>query len=100
MKAPRTLSGAMSVGIVSVDVVTLQEFLNDSGYVVAPAGAGSPGNETTYFGQGTANALKRFQEAHASELITPYGLTRASGAVDQATLRKINQMLNDDSDEQ
>lgn len=52
----------LSKGMSSPDVKVIQEILNlDKRTVVATIGAGSPGNETTYFGVGTREALKRFQ---------------------------------------
>jgi hypothetical protein len=46
------------------DVKALQKFLNDKGYTVALVGAGSPGNETNYFGTLTRSALIEFQKAN------------------------------------
>ena len=55
-------------GLSGEDVLTLQRLLNTNGYTVASTGAGSSGNETTYFGPATENAVIRFQIAHG---ITP-----------------------------
>ena len=46
------------------DVLTLQEYLNAHGYVIAQAGAGSPGHETTLFGLLTRKAVQKFQKDH------------------------------------
>lgn len=46
------------------DVRRLQEFLNASGYVVSTDGAGSLGNESSYFGALTRKALASFQAAN------------------------------------
>ncbi len=43
------------------DVKALQKYLNIKGYTVSKNGPGSLGNETTYFGLLTRNALIRFQ---------------------------------------
>ncbi|CAN5746603.1 hypothetical protein BH11PAT2_BH11PAT2_01170 [soil metagenome] len=55
-------------GSVGNDVLALQKFLNANGYVVATAGAGSAGSETTSFAARTRSALAKFQSANA---ITP-----------------------------
>lgn len=53
----------LRLGIVGADVQGLQRFLNANGFVVALSGAGSPGNETTYFGRATQAAVLKFQLA-------------------------------------
>ena len=53
----------MGLGTVSASVKTLQRVLNAIGFEVAASGPGSPGKETTRFGQATSNALKRYQES-------------------------------------
>ena len=81
------LSGASAVfardlqlGSTGADVKELQIYLNTHGYPVATAGAGSPGNETTYFGSATRAALARFQSAHdVAPAVGYFGpLTRAA----------------------
>ena len=69
----------LKVGMRGEDVRLLQQFLNIHGFTVASSGAGSLGNETTYFGVATSRALAKFQEAHTAEILTPNGLTRGSG---------------------
>lgn len=54
----------LTVGSTGPDVITLQKFLNTRGYVVATAGAGSPGMETSYFGPLTRSAVSRYQAAN------------------------------------
>ena len=44
------------------DVQMLQQFLNTKGFLVSQTGPGSPGNETTYFGVKTWQALVNFQK--------------------------------------
>ncbi|MBC7981909.1 peptidoglycan-binding protein [Candidatus Parcubacteria bacterium] len=58
----------LTIGATGSDVVALQRFLNTNGFTVASSGAGSRGNESSYFGQATAEALARFQ---ASKGIAP-----------------------------
>lgn len=51
------------LGVEDPEVKELQKFLNEQGFKVAWWGNGSPGNETTYFGNLTQKALQKFQAA-------------------------------------
>jgi peptidoglycan hydrolase-like protein with peptidoglycan-binding domain len=51
----------MQLGYSGPCVRTLQTILNARGFIVSTTGAGSPGNETNYFGPATTNALARYQ---------------------------------------
>jgi hypothetical protein len=51
----------LSLGMEHPQVLVLQKLLNEKGYVVAPDGPGSPGNETQKFGSLTRAAVKKFQ---------------------------------------
>jgi peptidoglycan hydrolase-like protein with peptidoglycan-binding domain len=60
-------------------VMTLQQILNRSGFVIAPSGPGAPGSETSYFGAMTREAVRKFQCAKGiacdgSESTSGYGL--------------------------
>lgn len=75
-----TFSRNLTVGSRGADVMDLQKTLNAAGFTIAASGAGSVGNETTYFGPATRAALAKFQ---ASKGISPavgyFGpLTRAN----------------------
>lgn len=72
------------------DVKRLQEYLNTHGFIVAETGVGSPGHETELFGVNTEIALKKFQEANAEILLTPFGLTTGTGFLGEATRALIN----------
>ncbi len=48
-------------GFRDAQVIELQKFLNARGYVIAATGPGSPGQETSYFGKKTRDALARLQ---------------------------------------
>ncbi|MES2994650.1 MAG: peptidoglycan-binding protein [Patescibacteria group bacterium] len=58
----------LELGSQGEDVRALQKYLNTHGFPVAGTGAGSSGNETTYFGNATRAALILFQKAKG---ITP-----------------------------
>ncbi|MFT5036675.1 MAG: hypothetical protein ACI9VM_000238 [Candidatus Azotimanducaceae bacterium] len=75
------------------DIRQLQIFLSSQGFIVANSGSGAPGNESTFFGQKTADALKRFQEEYAAEILTPLNLSLGTGNLGVSTIAKINQLL-------
>ena len=52
----------LKVGTKGSDVKLLQQLLNKKGFVIIKKGAGSPGNESTVFGQKTKLAVIRFQK--------------------------------------
>jgi hypothetical protein len=57
-----------SLGNQAADIKLLQHFLNMNGFTVAATGPGSLGNETTFFGRATFNALSRFQRAYRTSI--------------------------------
>lgn len=65
----------------------LQKQLNAKGYVVATSGAGSVGNESTYFGGLTRVALARYQAA--------MGISPAAGYFGPVTRARLNASCTD-----
>jgi uncharacterized delta-60 repeat protein len=60
---PYVFTRDLTIRSVGEDVRQLQRLLNAQGFFVAQTGAGSTGNETTFFGGLTRSALARFQAA-------------------------------------
>jgi len=82
-----TFTRNLSLGASGSDVKCLQAILNQSADTqVAASGAGSPGNETTYFGSLTQAAVVKFQTKNA---ISP-----AAGYVGPITRAKLNDILS------
>jgi len=72
------------------DVKQLQIYLNTHGFIIAPDGPGSPGNETERYGAATYDAISRFQEAYERELLVPLGLTKGYGYFGPSTRKYVN----------
>ncbi|MCX6718056.1 MAG: peptidoglycan-binding domain-containing protein [Candidatus Staskawiczbacteria bacterium] len=70
------------------DVKCLQNFLKNLGADIYPEGL-----VTGNFGSLTKNAVIKFQEKYASEILIPSGLTKGTGYVGPATRAKINKIL-------
>lgn len=78
------LPRSLSLGMSGEDVRSLQRILNAQGFLVAASGAGSPGNESSYFGTKTQAALRRFQCA-AMSLCSGSAATNGWGMADERT---------------
>jgi len=83
----------LELGDEGEDVKLLQKFLNDNHFTVARGGAGAPGEETTYFGKRTQNALVRFQDVHADVILVPLGLKKGTGYFGTSTRDYVNSLL-------
>ena len=76
--APAVCSGVsftrnLTVGSTGADVKCFQALMNANGYQLASSGAGSPGNETSYFGPRTLGAVQKLQAAQGWAIATQVG---------------------------
>lgn len=85
-----TFTRSLTLGSVGIDVKMLQIFLNTHNFIITTTGPGSPGNESTYFGALTKQALIRYQNANRSTILTPAGLTQGTGFFGASTMRVVN----------
>lgn len=82
----------LKLGMSGEDVRILQLFLNKQGFTLASDGMGSPGNETNYFGYRTYNALIKFQEVYASDILLPIRLTKGTGVFAELSQKKVQEI--------
>ena len=61
------------------DIMNIQKYMNANGFAVSATGAGSPGNETSYFGSRTKAAVVAWQNANAAAVLAPVGLSAGTG---------------------
>ncbi|OHA68454.1 MAG: hypothetical protein A3A27_01535 [Candidatus Wildermuthbacteria bacterium RIFCSPLOWO2_01_FULL_47_18] len=76
------------LGMRGSEVRCLQEFLKNQGAQVYPEGL-----VTGYFGVLTRQAVMRFQEKYAAEILTPLGFQRGTGYIGVLTRAKMNALL-------
>ncbi len=75
------------------NVLVLQRFLNtDPDTIVSNSGFGSEGNETDYFGPLTKDAVIRFQNKYADEILRPIDLDYGTGFVGLKTRAWLNSL--------
>ena len=85
----------LKVGSSGPDVLALQKLLNAyPDTLIADAGAGSPGNESDWFGSLTKAAVITFQEKYADEILAPVGLSKGTGTVGPSTRAKLNALCS------
>ncbi len=88
---PFTWASNLKMGSVGNDVLKLQQFLNsDPATVVALSGAGSVGMESTTYGSYTKQAVVKFQEKYAADILAPNKLLKGTGIVGVSTRTKLN----------
>ncbi len=92
LKLPQFIT-TLKFGSKGNDVKNLQILLNKNGFPVGSSGAGSLGNETTYFGRATETALIKFQEAHAKEILASFNLTHGTGILGPMTRNLLNSLF-------
>ncbi len=73
-----TITANLRMGQTSPQVLLVQQILNRNGFIITQSGGGSPGNETSYFGSLTREAVRRFQctkgiVCSGTEATTGYG---------------------------
>jgi len=76
----------LEFGMQDPEVKLLQQFLNNSGYIVSEIGFGSIGNETEMFGFATRAALAKFQRDN--------NISPALGFFGSVTRSLVNSLLN------
>lgn len=89
------ITKSLKLGDSDNEVLILQKFLNSRTETkIANSGAGSPGNETFYFGQLTKAAVIKFQELYKDEILAPVGLIRGTGYFGEMSRKKANILLS------
>lgn len=87
----------LSFGSSDSEVLALQKFLNLKGYTVSTTGAGSKGNETSYFGNRTKSALIRYQNDN-KDILDNAGIKTGTGNFFLYSKEFINTILEKDSE--
>lgn len=92
--APCSFTRNLSTGSEGQDVWCLQVYLNSAGFTVASTGAGSPGNETTYFGARTKAAVISWQNANVAQVLRPVGLSAGTGFWGSSSRNHYNTLVS------
>jgi hypothetical protein len=80
-------------GMQDEDVRELQKFLNCHGFTLGASGPGAPGSETNYFAQRTFDAVVRFQEKYADEVLKPGNLSKGTGFFATYSQKKAHALM-------
>lgn len=70
---------SLKKGMQGEDVRSLQKFLNCQGFILGTSGPGAPGRETNLFADRTFQAVVKFQEKYADEILKPGNLSKGTG---------------------
>ena len=87
--ASQRLTKNLHFGMRGPEVYLLQEFLKSQGQAIYPEGL-----VTGFFGNLTKQAVIRFQEKYAKDILFPLGLKKGTGFVGSRTRDEINQILS------
>lgn len=89
-----TFNDNLKIGDTGEDVRVLQKILNSNPKTeVSSGGSGSKDKETLFFGALTKNAVIKFQELYASDILQPFGLKSGTGFVGTSTRSKLNSLI-------
>lgn len=89
-----TFTRTLSTGSEGADVMELQKFLNSNPETrISETGPGSPGLESTYFGEKTKQAVIKMQNLFAPLILYPVGLNAGNGFVGNSTIGFLNTFL-------
>lgn len=93
--AEASFNRTLRFGMSGEDVKLLQQILNrDPVTQIANIGPGSPGQESSYFGNLTKNAVIKFQEKYKEQILFPNGLNKGTGFVGISTITVLNGLAN------
>ncbi len=91
--ARASFTRSLKLGDSGEDVRELQQILNSNPKTqVSGSGIGSSGQETTYFGSKTQEAVIRFQNLYPTEVLAPAGLLSGNGFVGPLTIKKLQNL--------
>jgi hypothetical protein len=90
-----TFNRHLALGSRGEDVKYLQIVLNSDPETLLreDEGVGYIGSESEYYGYLTVEAVRKFQEKYAEEVLEPGGFWRGTGYVGDNTIKKLNQLL-------
>lgn len=94
---PFTWTRDLTTGSTGNDVKKLQQFLNiDPATKLITNGPGSQGEETTFFGPLTSDAVLRFQEQNRADILVLVSLLSGTGFFGPLTRAKANELCSED----